>query len=90
MPAPCSAWHERLVANREQVEALYDARFFRMWEYYLICSESFFTLDDGMVFQIQLTKDRTAVPLTRDYLARAQPTANQFTDERVERLDRAS
>ena len=84
------AWHERLVANREQVEALYDARFFRMWEFYLICSESFFTLDDGMVFQIQLTKDRTAVPLTRDYLARAQPTANQFTDERVERLDRAS
>jgi cyclopropane-fatty-acyl-phospholipid synthase len=40
-----------------------------MWEFYLAGSEAFFRCMDGMVFQIQLAKDRNAVPLTRDYIA---------------------
>ncbi|MGD9509740.1 MAG: class I SAM-dependent methyltransferase [Geminicoccaceae bacterium] len=64
-------WHERFAANRARVEQIYDARFYRMWEFYLIASELFFAIDDGMVFQVQLAKDRHAVPLTRDYLATA-------------------
>jgi cyclopropane-fatty-acyl-phospholipid synthase len=63
------AWRERFVANWDQAAALYDERFCRMWEFYLAGSEAFFRCMDGMVFQIQLAKDRNAVPLTRDYIA---------------------
>jgi cyclopropane-fatty-acyl-phospholipid synthase len=34
-----------------------------MWEFYLAGSEAFFRCMDGMVFQIQLAKDKHAVPL---------------------------
>jgi cyclopropane-fatty-acyl-phospholipid synthase len=83
-------WHERLAANRVQVEALYDARFYRMWEFYLVASELFFRIDDGMVFQIQLAKDRHAVPLTRDYLYQRPEAANRNLRAQSRRvLDRA-
>ena len=38
-----------------------------MWEFYLAISEMAFREKDLMVFQMQLSKSRTAVPLTRDY-----------------------
>jgi cyclopropane-fatty-acyl-phospholipid synthase len=63
------AWRERFVANWDEAAALYDERFCRMWEFYLAGSEAFFRCMDGMVFQIQLTKNRDAVPMTRDYNA---------------------
>ncbi len=62
------AWHERFQANREQVRRLFDERFCRMWEFYLVGSEVAFRHMDLMVFQIQLTRRRDAVPLTRDYV----------------------
>ena len=49
-------------------EAIYDARFCRMWRYYLVAAELTFRLDRQVVFQFQLTKRQEAVPLTRDYL----------------------
>ena len=63
------AWRERFLANWATVAELYDERFCRMWEVYLAGSEAFFRCMDGMVFQIQLAKDRHAVPMTRDYIA---------------------
>ncbi len=63
------AWHERFEANRGKIAELLDERFCRMWEFYLIGSELSFTHGSHMNFQIQLTKSREAVPLTRDYLA---------------------
>ena len=68
-PTRCKAWRERFVANWDEVAELYDERFCRMWEFYLAGSEAFFRCMDGMVFQIQLAKDRNAVPMTRDYIA---------------------
>ena len=61
-----------------------------MREFYLVCSEVFFTLDDGMVFQIQLAKDHRVAPLTRDYLAARPEPANRNETESAEHLDRAS
>ena len=61
-------WRMRFLARRNEAKALYDERFCRMWEIYLIVSELFFRRQDGMVFQIQIAKDRNAVPLTRDYM----------------------
>ncbi|MGI9229342.1 MAG: class I SAM-dependent methyltransferase [Gammaproteobacteria bacterium] len=64
-------WAERFAANRERVRTLYDERFCRMWEFYLaICQVAFEDLQQ-MVFQLQLSKDQRAVPLTRDYITEA-------------------
>ena len=62
-----AAWHERFQANRDKVAALYDERFCRMWEFYLVCCEMAFREGNAMVFQMQLARDRAAAPLTRDY-----------------------
>jgi cyclopropane-fatty-acyl-phospholipid synthase len=61
-------WHERFQANRAKIAALYDERFCRMWEAYLIGCEMGFRYQGLMVFQIQIAKKIDAVPLTRDYI----------------------
>ncbi len=66
------AWNERFQANRPQVARLYDERFCRMWEFYLACAEMVFSHGSGMVFQMQLAKQRAAVPITRDYIHEAE------------------
>lgn len=67
-------WRERFAAQREEIAALYDERFCRMWEFYLCVSEIAFRHRDHMVFQLQLTKRIDAVPITRDYLECGEPT----------------
>ena len=61
-------WEERFQANRDKGRDLYDERFCRMWEAYLIGCEMGFRYQGLMVFQIQIAKDINAVPLTRDYI----------------------
>ena len=61
-------WRERFLARREEVTALYDERFIRMWEFYLAASEMAFRLGQLMNFQMQFTKDQMVLPLTRDYM----------------------
>ncbi len=62
-------WHDRFQARRGEAAALYDERFCRMWEFYLVACEMLFRNGPLMVFQIQLAHRRDAVPLTRDYIA---------------------
>ncbi len=76
------AWRERFVAHWAEAAALYDERFCRMWEFYLAGSEAFFRQMDGMVFQIQLAKDRHAVPMTRDYMASEEARHRQAEPKR--------
>jgi len=66
------AWRERFLARREEVAALYDERFCRMWEFYLAASEMAFRHQGMMVFQIQLARRQRSVPLTRDYIGQAE------------------
>jgi cyclopropane-fatty-acyl-phospholipid synthase len=61
-------WRRRFEANRSKVEALYDARFGRMWEFYLAGCEVAFRHMGQMVFQMQIARRQDAVPLTRDYI----------------------
>jgi cyclopropane-fatty-acyl-phospholipid synthase len=61
-------WRRRFTANRDTIAALYDERFCRMFEFYLCGSEIAFRREGHMVFQIQLARQQTAVPLTRDYI----------------------
>jgi len=62
-----NAWQRRFHANRDKVAELFDERFCRMWEFYLALSESAFLYGDHFVFQMQLSRQRSTVPLTRDY-----------------------
>jgi cyclopropane-fatty-acyl-phospholipid synthase len=65
-------WRDRFLAHRDDLERIYDARFIRMWEFYLAASEMTFREQNMMVFQIQLTKRQGVVPITRDYLVREE------------------
>ncbi|HLT00956.1 MAG TPA: cyclopropane-fatty-acyl-phospholipid synthase family protein [Geminicoccaceae bacterium] len=61
-------WRRRFQANRAKIAQLYDERFCRMWEFYLVGSELAFRRMGHIVFQLQLTRRQDAVPLTRDYI----------------------
>jgi cyclopropane-fatty-acyl-phospholipid synthase len=61
-------WYDRTVAARAEIEALYDARFFRMWQYYLAGAIAGFRHHGLVNFQIQLARQREAVPPIRDYM----------------------
>ena len=61
-------WYRRTNAARDEIVALYDERFFRMWQFYLAGAEAAFR-DGGLVnWQVQFLKRRDAVPMTRDYM----------------------
>ncbi|MDZ7928420.1 MAG: cyclopropane-fatty-acyl-phospholipid synthase family protein [Agrobacterium sp.] len=75
-------WRERFVARKAEAVALYDERFFRMWEFYLAGSEMAFTHENFHIFQIQLAKDRDAVPHNRDYIARNEEKLAEFEKTR--------
>ncbi len=61
-------WYRRTVAAKDQIVALYDERFFRMWTYYLAGSTVSFRYGGMVNFQLQFTRDRHALPITRDYM----------------------
>jgi cyclopropane-fatty-acyl-phospholipid synthase len=62
------AWRRRFQQNRDRIRALYDERFCRMWEMYLVGSEIAFRQAGHLNFQMQLAKRVDTVPLTRDYV----------------------
>jgi cyclopropane-fatty-acyl-phospholipid synthase len=61
-------WNRRFQANRARIAEIYDERFCRMWEFYLISCAQMFRTGAQMVFQMQLAHKRDAVPLTRNYM----------------------
>jgi cyclopropane-fatty-acyl-phospholipid synthase len=73
------SWRRRFERNRERLRGIYDERFCRMWEMYLVGSEVAFRRSGCMVFQMQLAKAVDSVPMTRDYMLdweREQSTAS--------------
>lgn len=71
-------WRERFLKHREAIKKLYDERFCRMWEFYLVSSEMSFRHGGFMVFQMQLSAEVDVVPLTRDYLFEAEREVRPF------------
>ena len=65
-------WLQRVQDNRAKIEKLYDARFFRMWEFYLCGGIVMFENGAGCNFQVQYVRDRHALPITRDYMVEAE------------------
>jgi cyclopropane-fatty-acyl-phospholipid synthase len=62
------SWRENFNRHRAEIARIYDERFCRMWEFYLIGSELSFRHSFNMVWQMQLARDVNAVPLSRDYM----------------------
>ncbi|MCH7988591.1 MAG: class I SAM-dependent methyltransferase [Planctomycetes bacterium] len=69
------AWQTRFEANRERIVELYDERFCRMWEFYLISCEMLFRQGSNMAFEMQISRQREAVPLTRSYIYHDEGTS---------------
>ena len=68
----CLEWEKRFQANRDKIASMMDERFCRMWEFYLIISEFSFRYSKNMNFQIQMSKQVDALPMTRDYMYKAE------------------
>jgi cyclopropane-fatty-acyl-phospholipid synthase len=65
-------WRRRFAASRDAIQALYDERFCRMFEFYLAGCEIAFRRTDHMIWQMQLTRERETLPLTRDWMLAAE------------------
>lgn len=65
-------WRRRFAANRDAIQALYDERFCRMFEFYLAGCEATFRRGDHMNWQIQLTRRVDTLPMTRDWMFEAE------------------
>jgi cyclopropane-fatty-acyl-phospholipid synthase len=61
-------WYANCMANRDAIIALHDERFFRMWTFYLAGAATVFEHGGMCNYQIQYTRSRHALPITRDYL----------------------
>ena len=65
------SWYERVQAARDEIAALYDERFLRMWSFYLAGGIAAFRHGGHLVFQLQLARRQEGAPTTRDYLCPA-------------------
>jgi cyclopropane-fatty-acyl-phospholipid synthase len=65
-------WLERATMARDKIVAMYDERFFRMWEFYLAGGIVMFESGAACNYQVQYIRDRNAVPITRDYMIEAE------------------
>ncbi len=78
-------WGRRFAANRAEIEAMYDAKFARMWEFYLTSAEMMFVTGSQLVFHMQLARKRDAAPINRDYITdRQRAYAKRETAGRTE------
>ena len=75
-------WAERFEANRGKIEAMYDGRFARMWEFYLVSAEMMFRTGSQLVFQMQLARKRDAAPIVRDYIGERQQALRELEAEK--------
>ena len=56
------AWYSNCEANRERIEAMFDARFYRMWTFYLAGATAAFENGGMCNYQIQYCRDRRTLP----------------------------
>ena len=65
-----AAWRRKFSANMARAQERHDARFCRMWEFYLTACDVAFRHLEQMNFEIQLAPRIGTVPLTRHYIER--------------------
>ena len=79
-------WCRRFEANRARIAEMYDERFCRMWEFYLISAEMMFRTGSQLVFHMQLARRRDAAPIVRDYVTDLQRQYREIETDRLEPL----
>lgn len=65
-------WYRRATEKHDEIVALYDERFFRLWQFYLAGAAVTFRHGGMGNYQIQYIRDREALPITRDYMGEAE------------------
>ena len=50
-------WYKNVQKNKSQIINMFDERFYRMWEFYLLASKYSFVNMGNVVFQIQISKN---------------------------------
>jgi cyclopropane-fatty-acyl-phospholipid synthase len=65
-------WLRRTQKAKAKIVAMYDERFYRMWEFYLAGGVVAFENGSMCNYQVQYIRDRNAVPITRDYMIEAE------------------
>jgi cyclopropane-fatty-acyl-phospholipid synthase len=83
-------WRQRFMVQRNSISRLYDERFCRMWEFYLVVCEIAFRFRTSMVFQMQLAKRPDVVPPTRDYIFDWERQRRPPLDAALGKPDRAA
>ena len=71
--ATLKEWNRRFLAQRARFAAMKGERFCRMWEFYLVTSQTAFEYGDLVVYQLQLGGRDAPFPATRDYLYESVP-----------------
>ena len=61
-------WYQNVLENKDKIIKMFDQRFFKMWEFYLLASKYSFVNMGNVVFQIQIAKNINNLPLTRNYI----------------------
>ncbi|SOE17386.1 cyclopropane-fatty-acyl-phospholipid synthase [Hoeflea halophila] len=79
-------WRNRFLDNREAAVKLMGERFCRMWELYLSVAECVFLQGSSNVFQLQIGRERDAVPITRDYIGAEEARLAGLEPEFLERV----
>ncbi len=74
----CRHWRERFLANREAVLKLYDERFIRMWETYLVGAEVSFRHDRIFVAHLQLCRHQDRVPIRRGWIEKEKAKLSEI------------
>jgi len=82
-------WCRRFEANRARIAEMYDERFCRMWEFYLISAEMMFRTGSQLVFHMQLARRRDAAPIVRDYVTDLQRRYREIEVDKLEPLRQA-
>jgi len=80
-------WYKRTVMHREEITAMYDEVFYRMWLFYLAGAEQSFRHGGMVNWQIQYVKDRAAIPMTRDYMMHESARLRELGDVPQWRFD---
>lgn len=68
-------WYRSVTEKKAEIEALYDALFFRMWQFYLAGAWAAFRYGGMANYQIQYIRNRHALPIIRDYMVDAEKRA---------------
>ena len=62
------SWYKNTIKHKDEIIKMFDDRFLRMWEFYLLISKYSFVNMGNVVFQIQIAKNINNLPITRNYI----------------------